>query len=120
MPSDDDWLDDIDDSDLDIDDLVEQITVDAYGNEGYTSFCQAFEDNLDLPISATVIGTDVTITRIDFDGDERRGLTTTARRDSRTWTVSLLDVEVPESEHRFLRLTDAYRRWLGKDHRNDP
>lgn len=112
MPSD-DWLEDLDDPDLDLNQLIEQITVDAYGDEGYWSFRQAFEDHLDYPIAATVIGAETTITEIDFDGDERRGLTATVERDDHTWTVSLLDVEVSENETRFQRLTRAYRRWLG-------
>ncbi len=113
--SSDGWLPDLDDSDLDIDDLIEQITVDAYGDEGYTSFCQAFEDHIDFPVAAKVVGTHVAITEIDFEGDERRGLTATVTHDERTWTVSILDVEIPAGEERFARLTRAYRRWLGLD-----
>lgn len=120
MPSD-DWLPDIDDEDLSIDKLIEQITVDAYGDEGYWSFRQAFEDHVDLPIGASVVGSETTITEIGFDGDERRGLTANVTRDDRTWTVSLLDIEVSDvevpdaAEVRFTRLTHAYRRWLGLD-----
>jgi len=33
MPTD-DWLEDLDEPDLDVDELIEQITVDAYGGEG--------------------------------------------------------------------------------------
>ena len=117
MPSDDSnddaWLHDLDD--LDRDDLIEQITVDAYGDEGYWSFRQAFEDHIQFPVMAAVVGTEVTVSGIDFDGDERRGLTATAQRDGRTWAVSLLDVQVDAGQHRFARLTAAYRRWLGID-----
>lgn len=116
MPSDDSaddlgWLDDLDE--MDLDDLIEQITVDAYGDEGYWSFRQAFEDHVTFPAPASVVGTDVTVTDIDFDGDERRGLTATVKRDGRTWTVSLLDLEIPSDQVRFTQLTCAYRRWLG-------
>ncbi len=113
MPSD-DWLPDLDDPDLAIGDLIEQITVDVYGAEGYWSFRQAFEDHIDFPISARVVGTEVHIVEIDFDGDERRGLTATVERDGRTWIVSNLDIEVPDGEARFVRLAAAYRRWLGE------
>ena len=56
MPSD-DCLTDLDDPDLDLDldELIEQITVDAYRDEGYWSFRQAFEDHVDFPIETTVI-----------------------------------------------------------------
>lgn len=57
------------------------------------------------------------MTEIDFDGDERRGLTATVERGGRTWAVSLLDLEIPSDQIRFSQLTDAYRRWLGMDGR---
>jgi hypothetical protein len=49
MPSE-DWLADLDATDHDIDELIEQITVDAYGDEGYWSFRQAFEDHIRFPV----------------------------------------------------------------------
>lgn len=117
MPSDDSdddaWLDDLDD--LDRDELVEQITVDAYGDEGYWSFRQAFEDHIDFPVIASVVGADVNVSEIDFDGDERLGLTAKVQHDGRTWTISLLDVQIDARHRRFVRLVDAYRHWLGID-----
>ncbi len=111
MPSDDEgWLD-LDEPDLD--DLIERITVDAYDDEGYWSFRQAFEDHIQFPVTASVVGAEVTVSEVDFDGDERRGLTATVQRDHRTWAVSLLDIDA--GQQRFARLTDAYRRWLGID-----
>ncbi|MCZ7537136.1 MAG: hypothetical protein M5T61_15370 [Acidimicrobiia bacterium] len=100
---------------LSLDELIGQITVDAYGDQGYWSFRQAFEDHVDFPIPASVIGTEVTMTEIDFDGDERRGLTATVKREGRTRTVSLLDIDIPDDQVRFTRLTCAHRRWLGTD-----
>jgi hypothetical protein len=88
---------------------------DAYGDEGYWSFRQAFEDHVHFPVPGPVVDTDVTVTKIDFDGDERRGLTATLHRDRRTWIISLLDLEIPRDQVRLSRLTHAYRRWLGMD-----
>lgn len=118
MPSDDPlgdnaWLQDIDD--LNLDELVEQITVDAYGDEGYWSFRQAFEDHIKFPVAASVVGTEISVSEVDFDGDERRGLTARVERDDRTWTVSLLDIDITADQHRLARLIAAYRRWLGLD-----
>ena len=42
--------------DDELDDLIEQITVDAYGDEGYWSFCQAFEDGVQFPFAAIIAG----------------------------------------------------------------
>ncbi len=55
------------------------------------------------------------MSEIDFDGDERRGLTASAERDDRPWTVPLLDIEITADQHRVARLVAAYRRWLGID-----
>ena len=66
---------------MNLDDLIAQITVDAYGDEGYWSFRQAFEDHIPFPVTGSVVGVEVTVSEIDFDGDERRGLTATVERD---------------------------------------
>ena len=55
------------------------------------------------------------MSEIDFDGDERRGLTASAERDDRTWTVLLLDIEIAADQHRVARLVAAHRRWVGID-----
>jgi hypothetical protein len=53
-----------------IDEIIERVTVDAYGDEGYDSFAQAFEDEIDFPLDATLIGVNVQIRSVDFDDDE--------------------------------------------------
>jgi hypothetical protein len=108
----DDWLEDLDDPDSCVDELVAQITVDAYGDEGYWSFRQAFEDHIDFPVGAALVGVEVAVTEISFD-DERRGLTATVQREDHTSTVSLLDVDLVDHQDRLARLTHAYRHWLG-------
>jgi hypothetical protein len=101
------------DDDVSIEELVDQITVDAYGDEGYWSLLQAFDDHITFPLTATVLGTPVRVTKVDFDGDERRGLTATVTRDDHTSTISLLDVELDDYETEAKRLLAAYRHWLG-------
>jgi hypothetical protein len=53
-----------------MDDLIEEIIVDAYG-----------EDEVPLPADGFVIGEPVSVGKIDYDGNERRGLTAKCRRD---------------------------------------
>jgi hypothetical protein len=50
---------------------------------------------------------------MDFDGDERRGITAIVTRDGHTSTLSLLDIELDDSEVDAKRLLAAYRQWLG-------
>lgn len=80
-----------------LEDLIEQITVDAYGDpEQLWAFRQAFEDELSVPCAASVIGEPVMVVQFDFDGNERRGMVAKCRReDGSLYTVSAADVLFP-------------------------
>ena len=72
-----------------LDELVEEITVDANGeDEQLWAFRQAFEDNVSVPCEATVIGEPVKVMKFDYDGNNRRGLTAMCRRADGTQTHS--------------------------------
>lgn len=98
-----------------IDELIEEVIVDAYGDdEQLSSFCQAFEDHVRFPFRAQVVGVDVEVTAVDFDGNERRGLLAECRRAGAPHTVSLLDVTpVGPLRVETRQLLEAYRRWSG-------
>ena len=66
-----------------------------------------------FPFTASLVGMPVVVTGIDFDGDERRGLVAAVERDRTSATISLLDLDVTETEKPVARLVAAYRRWLG-------
>ena len=76
------------------------------------SFLQAFEDGVQFPFAATIAGTPGVVTKVDFDGDERRGLVAVLQRNVESYTVSLLDIAAPNT-HDVVRLLAAYKRWLG-------
>lgn len=96
-----------------IDALIEEIVVDAYGpNEQLWSFRQVFEDRAAFPFTAAVAGTRVEVIEIHFDGDERHGLAAVCQRESERHSVALLDVTPSVSLTTETRaLIDAYRRW---------
>lgn len=98
-----------------IDELVERVTVDAYGDyEQLSAFWQWFEDEARFPFRATVVGAEVEVMGVDFPGHERRGLVAICRRDGADHLLSLVDV-VPTGLMPVLtrQLLDAYRRWSG-------
>ena len=98
-----------------IDELISEIVVDAYGeDEQLWSFRQAFEDDARFPFRGRVVGAEVDVTEVDFDGDERRGLIARCRRAGAVHQVALLEV-TPEGPLplRTRQLVDAYRRWAG-------
>jgi tetratricopeptide (TPR) repeat protein len=100
----------------DLNELIEEITVDAYNDdEKLWAFRQAFEDHVALPSDGFVIGEPVSVIEINYDGNERRGLTARCRReDGSEHVVAASDVVLPPSS-RGARHLAAYRKWLGLD-----
>jgi len=99
-----------------LDKLIEEITVDAYGDdEQLWAFRQAFEDDVVLPAHGFVIGKPVSVIAVDYDGNERRGLTAKCRReDGPEYVISASDVVLPQTSTG-ARTIAAYRRWLDLD-----
>jgi len=100
--------------DADIDRLLEEILVDAYGeDEQLWAFRQAFEDEVPLPVEGAVIGEAVSITKIDYNGTPQKGLRATCQKaDGKTYELALADVEFP-AESKAAPYLKAYLKWLG-------
>jgi hypothetical protein len=100
------------DDDLSIGELVDHITVDAYGDEGYWSFLQAFDDHLNYPLappsSACRHASPRSISTVTSGEASLPSSPVTP-----TSTLSLLDVELDDGEVDAKRLLAAYRQWLG-------
>ena len=98
----------------DLDRLIEEITVDAYGDdEQLWAFRQVIEDEVDFPADAFIIEEPVKVIKIDYDGNQRRGLTATFRgKNGSRHVVSAADVVFAPTSvaGRYLA---AYRKWLG-------
>lgn len=99
-----------------LDKMIAEITVDAYGDdEQLWAFRQAFEDDMVLPTDGFVIGEPVSVIAIDYDGNERRGLTARCRReDGAEYVVAASDVVLPKASTGARHIA-AYRRWLNLD-----
>ena len=100
-----------------LDALIKAITVDAYSDdEQLRAFLQVFEDELELPASCCVMGEPVTVIAVDYDGNERRGLTAKCRRDSdgSNYVLSLADIIWSPSAAGVHHIA-AFRRWLNID-----
>jgi hypothetical protein len=93
-----------------LDRLIEEIIVDAYGDdEQLWVFRQAFEDNVAMPAEAFVMGEPVTVMMIDYDGNERRGLTARCRREEGVEQgIAACDLIFPEGSAA-ARYVAAYR-----------
>ena len=97
-----------------LDALIEEITVDAYGEqEQLWAIRQALADNIHVPFAATVIGEPVQVTKFDYDGNERRGLTATCRRADGSKHVVAASEVILSSDVKRGEYLAAYRRWMG-------
>ena len=97
-----------------LDELIEKITVDAYGEqEQLWAFWQAFQDHVAVPVQGSLASAAVLVLAIEYDGNERRGLTAKCRAaDGREYVVAAADVMLaPGSEA--ARYLAAYRKWMG-------
>jgi hypothetical protein len=94
--------------------LIDEITVDAYGGEEQLwAFRQAFEDSIEVPCEGTVVGVPVRVLKFDYDGNERRGLTATCRRNDGTKYVLAASEVVMSPSTPGGRYLAAYRKWMG-------
>ncbi len=74
---------------------------------------ESFGDDVNLPADGYVIGEPVSVVEIDYDGNERRGLTAKCRReDGSEHVVAASDIVFPKGSHGSL-FSAAHRRWLG-------
>lgn len=94
--------------------LVESITVDAYGAyEQLAAFLTVFEEEVSLPCAAKILGVDLEVRGFDLEGDERRGLVASCRRPGgSSAVVALADVRF-ETGTVAAWLHAGLRTWLG-------
>lgn len=93
--------------------LLDKILVDAYGeDEQLFAFMMAFQDEVPLPIEGSVLGGTISVTKIEYAGDSRRGLTAVcAKADGTTYEVSVSDI-VFADDSKAAPYVKAYRAWL--------
>lgn len=99
---------------LELDRLIEKIIVDAYGDdEQLWAFRRVLKDKIGAAAEAFVLGEPVTVVAIDYDGNARRGLTATCRRNKGVeQAIAACDLIFPEDSVA-ARYVAAYRKWLG-------
>ncbi len=88
-----------------LDALLDEILADAHGDEEQLwALRQALEDNVKLPYAATIAGEPVKVTKFDYEGNARRGLTATIRRpDGSKHVVAAADIHLEDAPgHRYI------------------
>jgi hypothetical protein len=94
-----------------LDNLVERAIVDAYGDdEQLTAFATLIGDNLALPFTASVLGVQVQVSRVDLTDS---GIVAICLRGAYRQAVPILDLPLPVPAPAGAEWIAAFRRWAG-------
>jgi len=97
-------------SDGELDALVEQAIVDAYDDyEQLASFHVVIEERLAVPFRTTVLGDEVTVTRVDVLSGS--GIVAICSRGKHRQAIGILDLPLPTPPPAGTEWIAAYRRW---------
>lgn len=93
-----------------LEEMIEQATVDAYGeSEQTTGWFTAIDQNLAVPFETTVLGIAVTVERIDLNRSEQ--IVAVCRRGRDRQALPILDLPLPRPAPDGADWIEAYRRW---------
>src|SRR5213594_4725967 len=94
----------------DLERMVEDATVDAYGeSEQVCGFYTMLENNLELPFNTAVLGAEVMVERIDLPDDDH--IVVVCRRGQKRQRLPILDLPLPEPPPKGWEWIAAYRHW---------
>jgi len=97
-----------------LDALVDDLTVDAYGDEEQLAeFLVGADEALQGGEPASIVGVEVAVVKVDAGPDARTGLTARVQRDGQTYDVALADLTFA-ADSQLGRIVAAYRRWQGR------
>jgi Calcium binding len=95
-----------------LDAMVEEATVDCYNeSEQITGLFTVIEDELTVPFKTQVLGVDVTVERLDLNGEDQ--IVAICSREKARQSIPLLDLPLPTPPPEGAQWIEAYRHWLG-------
>ena len=98
-------------SDHELDALVEEATVDAYGDdEQLGGFAVMIGDNLEVPFKTKVLGVTVTVQKVTQTDST---IVADCVRNGHHQAISILDLPLPEPPPKGAQWIAAYRHWAG-------
>jgi hypothetical protein len=90
--------------------LIAEATVDAYSElEQRMGFYTMFEEHLDMPFEATILGVSVVVERVDVANDDQ--IVAICRRGRSKQAVPILALPLPTPRPAGADWIDAYRLW---------
>ena len=98
-------------SEAELDELVEQAIVDAYGDdEQLVGLYTMIDDNLALPFTTTVLGVEADVVRVDVTAS---GIVAICACGADRQAIPILDLRLPVPPPPGSEWIAAYRRWAG-------
>jgi hypothetical protein len=92
-----------------LDALVEEATIDAYGDEEQLSgFAVMIEDKLEMPFETTILGVTVIVKGVT---QTAAGIVADCVRDGHHQAIHILDLPLPEPPPKGAEWIAAYRHW---------
>ena len=105
---------------MELDALIEELTIDCYNDEEQlTGLLTGAEEALVVGEIATIAGMEIRVVAVDRPTDIRRGLTAVCERDGKRFELSLADLRFADGSE-LRHVTDAYRHWLGCEPHHAP
>ena len=90
-------------SDAELNDLIEEVLVDAYNDSEQLGSFECVFAEAELPVRAEPLGLPCSLIEVDFGGDERRRLVGVIDLDRRRHRMSLLDITITDDVHEAAR-----------------
>ena len=98
-----------------LDALVEEATVDAYGEEEQViGFFTMIEDNLEIPFETTILGVKVEVESVDLVGQNTSHIVAICRRGRHRQAIPITALPAPSSPPEGMEWIEAYRHWMGE------
>jgi len=93
-----------------LDALVEEATVDAYGeHEQLAAFQSVIEEHLAVPFQTQVLGVEVTVLKVDWRSGS--GIVAICKRGKERQAIGILDLPLPDPRPAGAEWLDAFRHW---------
>jgi hypothetical protein len=93
-----------------LDELVEEATIDAYGDaQQATGFFTMMENDLATPFATQVLGVEVAVEGVDMTEEDY--IVAVCRRGAKRQRISILDLPLPSPPPAGAEWIEAYRHW---------
>jgi len=94
-----------------LDELIEEATVDCYDEEEQASgFFAVLEDNLALPFTTQILGVEASVAAVEMHDDGR--IKAVCERSGEQQRIDLIDLPLPSPPPSGVEWIAAYRRWV--------